>query len=178
VLIARRVYGPLLARRSEKLPRAGLSLGSAAVAAENEPWYRQPAAIFTAGGIGLLVIAALVFTVVQMSDDWSQPSTTVFTTPATTEQTLRSTEAFVITPSGTSSTYPTSQLSTTEIGLPGETTTGTDTTTDDTTLTGDPRYPGTRPMVPSSAPDGGGQSTAPSTTTRKPRFNETRTLSP
>jgi hypothetical protein len=147
------------------------------VAAENEPWYRQPAATFTAGGLGLLAIIALVVAVVQMSDDWSQPSTSVFTTPATTEQTLRSTQPFVVTPSDTSSSYPTSRLSTTEIGLPGETTSGTDTTSGDTTPPVDDRYPGTRPVGPSAAPTPGGDG-SPSTTKRRPRFNETRTLSP
>ena len=39
--------------------------------------------------LGLLLIVALAFTVVQMSDDWSQPDSTVYTTPATVEQTLR-----------------------------------------------------------------------------------------
>ncbi|CAN5384591.1 hypothetical protein BH09ACT7_BH09ACT7_58630 [soil metagenome] len=146
------------------------------MAAENEPWYRQPAATFTAGGVGLLVIAALIVTVIQFSDDWGQPSTSVFTTQATTEQTLRSTQPFVITPSDTSTSYPTSALSTTEIGLPGETTSGTDTTSpSDSTPTSDNRFPGTRPVVP--AP-GAGAGDGPSTTKRRPRLNETRTLGP
>ena len=123
------------------------------MAADNEPWYRTPAAITTAGVVGLVLIAALVFTVVQLSDDWSQPDTTVYTTPATTEQTLRTTQPFVITPSESSTSYPTSRLSTTEIGVPGETT--SDTSTDAPGLytpTGDPRYPGTRPFTRPSAP--------------------------
>ncbi|MET0703135.1 MAG: hypothetical protein ABWY93_26115 [Mycobacterium sp.] len=148
------------------------------MAAENEPWYRQPAAIFTAGGIGLLAIVALVVTVVQFSDDWSRPATSVFTTQATTEQTLRSTEPFVITPSDTSSSYPTSRLSTTEIGVPGETTSDTDTTSPtDPAPTSDDRFPGTRPVVPTAAPTAGAGD-GPTTTKRRPRFNETRTLSP
>jgi hypothetical protein len=119
------------------------------VAADNEPWYRTPAAIITAGVVGLVLIAALIFTVVQFSDDWSQPDTTVYTTPVTTEQTLRTTEPFVITPSESSTSYPTSRLSTTEIGAPGDTS-GTDTSTDDpgpAPPTSDPRYPGTRPFT-------------------------------
>jgi hypothetical protein len=123
------------------------------VAADNEPWYRTPGAIITAGVVGLVLIAALIFTVVQFSDDWSQPDTTVYTTPVTTEQTLRTTEPFVITPSESSTSYPTSRLSTTEIGAPGETT--PDTPTDDPGLappTSDPRYPGTRPFTRPSAP--------------------------
>jgi hypothetical protein len=123
------------------------------VAADNEPWYRTPGAIITAGVVGLVLIAALIFTVVQFSDDWSQPDTTVYTTPVTTEQTLRTTEPFVITPSESSTSYPTSRLSTTEIGGPGDT--PSDTPTDDPGLappTSDPRYPGTRPFTRPSAP--------------------------
>jgi hypothetical protein len=124
------------------------------VAADNEHWYRTPAAITTAGVAGLVLIVGLIFAVVQFSDDWSQPDTTVYTTPAITEQTLRTTQPFVITPSESSTSYPTSRLSTTEIGAPGETTT-TDTPTDAPELappTGDPRYPGTRPFTKPSAP--------------------------
>lgn len=124
------------------------------MAADNdEPWYRTPAAIVTAGVVGLVLIVALVFTVVHFSDDWSQPDTTVYTTPVTTEQTLRTTEPFVITPSESSTSYPTSQLSTTEIGVPGETT-SSDTPTDTPGFAppaGDPRYPGTRPFRPSAS---------------------------
>jgi hypothetical protein len=123
------------------------------VAAENEPWYRQPAVTFTAGGAGLLLIAGLVVAVVQLSDDWSQPSNTVFTTPATTEQTLRSTQPFIITPSSSSTTYPTSvSVSTTEIGLPGEATSSSETTPGPETTTRDPRYPGTKPFTRPSTP--------------------------
>ncbi|MCV7228344.1 DUF5129 domain-containing protein [Mycolicibacterium komossense] len=123
--------------------------------ADNEPWYRTPAAIFSAGVAGLVLIGALVVAVVQMSDNWSQPDTTVYTTPVTTEQTLRTTQPFVITPSESSTTFPTSRLSTTEIGVPGETTSGTDTPSDSpglNTTTRDPRYPGTRPFTAPSAP--------------------------
>ena len=123
------------------------------MAADNEHWYRTPAAIITAGIVGLVLVIALVFTVVRMSDNWSQPGTTVYTTPVITEQTLRTTEPFVITPSESPTSYPTSRLSTTEIGAPDETT--TDTTTEapriDTPTT-DPRYPGTRPFTRPSAP--------------------------
>lgn len=120
------------------------------MAAENEPWYRTPAATITAGIVGLLVVAGLVVTVIQMSDNWSQPDSTVYTTPVTTEQTLRTTQPFVITPSDTSTTYPTSRLSTTEIGAPGETTSDTTAPPSTDTTTRDPRYPGTRPFRPSA----------------------------
>jgi hypothetical protein len=143
------------------------------VAEENQPWYRQPPAIFTAGAAGLVLIIALVVTVVELSDDWSQPSTTVFTTPATTEQTLRSTQPFVVTPDSSTS-YPSgASVSTTEIGLPSDSTTSGTETTGTAEPTSDPRYPGTRPVSPGSTP-GDGQST----TRNRPRFNETRILAP
>ncbi|CAN5132074.1 hypothetical protein BH09ACT8_BH09ACT8_07340 [soil metagenome] len=106
----------------------------------------------TAGVVGLVLIVALVFTVVQFSDDWSQPDTTVYTTPVTTEQTLRTTQPFVITPSESSTSYPTSRLSTTEIGVPGETTSDTPDAPGLAPPTNDPRYPGTRPFTRPSAP--------------------------
>jgi hypothetical protein len=176
VLIERRVYGPYLAELSKMLPRPSLSLGSAPVAPENQPWHREPAAIFAAGAAGLVLLIALVVTVVELSDDWSQPSTTVYTTQATTtEQTLRSTEPFVITPNSSTS-YPSgAPLSTTEIGLPDQSTTsGTDTTSDTPIVTTDPRYPGTHPVTTSPSPNAG-QST---TTRNRNRYNETRILTP
>jgi hypothetical protein len=143
------------------------------VAEENQPWYRQPPAIFTAGAAGLVLIIALVVTVVELSDDWSQPSTTVFTTPATTEQTLRSTQPFVVTPDSSTS-YPSgASVSTTEIGLPSDSTTSGTDTTGTAEPTSDPRYPGTRPVSPGSTPSEG-----QSTTRNRPRFNETRILAP
>jgi hypothetical protein len=164
------------AELAKATPRPGLSLVSAAVAEENQPWFRQPAAIFAAGGAGLVLLIALVVTVVKLSDQWSQPiSTTVFTTQVTTEQTLRSTEPFVVTPSDSSTSYPTSvSVSTTEIGLPSDSTTSSTTDTTDTPIvTTDPRYPGTHPYTTSPSPGAG-----PSTTQNRPRFNVTRTLAP
>ena len=122
------------------------------MAADNEPWYRTPAATITAGVTGLVIVIGLVVTVIQMSDDWSQPDSTVYTTPVTTEQTLRTSQPFVITPSDTSTTYPTSRLSTTEIGSPGETTSDTTAPPAPDAPTGDPRYPGTRPFTRPSSP--------------------------
>ena len=69
---------------------------------DGHPWYRTPMAVFTAGGIGLILIAALVFTVVQMSDQWSKPVTTILTTTTTAADpttTSREKQPFVITPS-------------------------------------------------------------------------------
>ncbi|MET0899829.1 MAG: hypothetical protein ABWY45_18115 [Mycobacterium sp.] len=139
-----------------------------------EPWYRTPAAVSTAGVVGIALVGGLVFTVVKMSDQWSQPPTmsTVLTTVPTTQQTLRTTTPFIVTPSSTdTSTFPTSvQLSTTDIGVPGETTT----TTTDSSETSPGESPTTR-RTPRTQEDDGDQTT---TTRKRPRLNQTRTLSP
>lgn len=134
------------------------------VAPHNEPgnqaWYRSRAATFTAGGAGAVLVAALVVTVVQFSDEWGRPETTVLTTVptvATTTET-RDKTPFIITPSDTSSSFPTSvSLSTSDFGLPPETTSSTDTTTSSS------------PSTESS------EDSTPTTTRKRPRLNETRT---
>ena len=47
---------------------------------DDQPWYRTTTATFTAGGLGAVLLAGLVFAVVQFSDDWSSPGPPVFTT--------------------------------------------------------------------------------------------------
>lgn len=137
-----------------------------------EPWYRTPAAVSTAGAVGIALVGGLVFTVVKMSDQWSQPPTmsTVLSTVPTTQQTLRSTTPFIVTPSSTAtSSFPTSiRLSTTDIGVPGET------TTTDSSETSPGESPTTR-RTPRTQEDDGDQTT---TTRKRPRLNQTRTLSP
>jgi hypothetical protein len=137
-----------------------------------EPWYRTPAAVSTAGVVGIALVGGLVFTVVKMSDQWSQPPamSTVMTTAPTTQQTLRTTTPFIVTPSSTdTSTFPTSvRLSTTDIGVPGET------TTTDSTDTSPSESPTTR-RTPRTQEDDGDETT---TTRKRPRLNQTRTLSP
>lgn len=156
------------------------------MAADNEPddhpWYRTPTAVFMAGGVGLILIAALVFTVVQMSDQWSKPVTTVLTTTtaADPETTSREKQPFVITPSDTPTTsFTTSvQLSTTDIGLPAvtSTTSGTETTSGSPT-TGSPLS--TAPGVDAPVfPTQGRPSDDPTSPRKRPRLNETRTYSP
>jgi hypothetical protein len=134
------------------------------------PWYRTSAAVSTAGVLGIVLVGGLVVTVVKMSDQWSRPSvSTVMTTVPTTQQTLRSTEPFIATPSSTPpSSFPTSvRVSTTDIGVPGETTTGSSETSPSESST-------TRRTPRTQSSDEN-----PTTTTRKrPRLNETRTLSP
>ena len=47
---------------------------------EDHPWYRSRRPSSRRAVSALALIAALVFTVVQMSDDWSKPVTTILTT--------------------------------------------------------------------------------------------------
>jgi len=138
-----------------------------------EPWYRSTAAVSTAGVVGIALVGGLVFTVVTMSDQWSRPPTmsTVMTTVPTTQQTLRTTEPFIVTPSSESSTFPTSvRLSTTDIGVPGET------ATTDSSETSPSESPTTRRTPRSQQDDDDDQTTT--TTRKRPRLNQTRTLSP
>ena len=159
----------------------------------DQPWYRTPAATFTAGGFGAALIAALVYTVVQMSDEWSTPQNTVLTTPVTTQSApteTRDKQTFVITPSDTSTTFTTSvPLSTTEIGNPTDaTTSGTDTTTTDSsseTTPGAGQPPPSGTDMPTTFPsqrrpgETSGDTPGETRTTRnRPRYNETRTYSP
>ena len=73
---------------------------------EPQPWYRTPGAVFTAGGVGLVLVIALVITIVQMSDQWSTPASTFAPPPvATTSATI---PPGVTTPTPTTATtYPT-----------------------------------------------------------------------
>jgi hypothetical protein len=129
--------------------------------------------VSVAGVVGAALVAGLVVTVVRMSDQWTSPTPTVMTTSVpTTQQTLRTTEPFIATPTYSSTSFPTSvRLSTTDIGVPGESTTTT--TTDSSTTTTD------SPTSRSTRSPGGQDDDETTTTTRKrPRLNETRTLSP
>ena len=137
-------------------------------------WHRSTAAVSLAGVAGIVVVGALVVTVVQYSDQWSSPPTpTVVTTSApTTAQTLRTTEPFIATPTYGSSTFSTSvRLSTTDIGVPGEvtSTTGSSESESSPSSTRATRTPRT------TQGDDDDQTT---TTRKRPRLNETRTLSP
>ncbi len=157
---------------------------------DGPPWHTTHAATFVAGGVGAVLLAALAVSVVQMSDDWSQPQTTLLTTPATTQPapTSRDAEPFVITPSTTPTTFATSVLSTTEFIDPAatlpptETTSGSTTTPESTTSQTDSAHtelPTTYPLTPGEATTHGAtpdETTSP--TRRTPRYNITRTLAP
>ena len=86
------------------------------------PWYRSSAATSAAGLLGLALIAILVYAVVTMSSKWSTTETETVLPPGThlpqAPQVKNKT-----TSASTSTSYPSVRLSTTEIGLPGESTT-------------------------------------------------------
>jgi len=141
---------------------------------DRQTWFRSSAAVSVAGLAGIALIIALVVTVVRMSDQWSSPPAPTMMTSSvpTTQQTLRSTEPFIATPSYGSSTFPTSvDLSTTDIGIPGDTTT----TTTDSSESESPTSRTTRTTRAQNDDETGDQTT---TTRKRPRLNETRTLSP
>ncbi|WP_059015467.1 hypothetical protein [Mycobacterium sp. M26] len=145
------------------------------MAPETTPWYRTSAATFAAGLLGLGIIAGLVYAVITMSGQWSGDDSETVVPPGTH---LPEPPHFAATTtSATSTTYTTVRLSTTDIGLPGEvsSTTGTTTPTDLPVPTSPP--PGAvAPTFPGSFPT---RVTHPPGTNRTgPRLNETRTLFP
>ena len=145
------------------------------MARETTPWYRSSAATLAAGLLGLGIIAALVFTVIKMSGQWNTGETEPVVPPGTH---LPEPPHFAATTTaGTSTTYTTVRLSTTDIGLPGETPSTTGTTTP-TEVSPPPTPPpgAVAPTFPGSFPT---RVTHPPGTTRSgPRLNETRTLYP
>ena len=108
------------------------------------PWYRSSAATFAAGLLGLALIAALVMTVIKMSGQWNTHDSETVLPPGTH---LPEPPHFAgATTSGTSTTYTTVRLSTTDIGLPTESamsSSGTSTT---------PSSPATDSLTPSTSP--------------------------
>jgi hypothetical protein len=94
---------------------------------QNTPWYRTAAATSAAGLLGLAVIAALVYAVVTMSSKWSTSQTETVPPPGT--YVPQAPHVAGSSTSSTSTSYPPVRLSTTDIGLPGESTTSSTTTT-------------------------------------------------
>lgn len=141
-----------------------------------KPWYRSSAATFAAGLLGLALIAGLVLTVIKMSGQWNTQNSDTVLPPGTH---LPEPPHFAATTtSGSSTTYTTVRLSTTDIGLPTESTTsGSSSTTPssslDTPTSSEPPPPATAPTFPGTFPT---RVTHPPGTTRSgPRINVTRT---
>ncbi|WP_167107195.1 hypothetical protein [Mycobacterium sp. DL592] len=145
------------------------------MARDTTPWYRSSAATLAGGLLGLGIIAALVFTVIKMSGQWNTGETEPVVPPGTH---LPEPPHFAATTTaGTSTTYTTVRLSTTDIGLPGETPSSTATTTPtDGSAPPTPPPGAVAPTFPGSFPT---RVTHPPGSTRSgPRLNETRTLYP
>ncbi|MGY4710940.1 hypothetical protein ACXDF8_15485 [Mycolicibacterium sp. CBM1] len=145
------------------------------MAPDKTPWYRSAAATSAAGVLGLALIAILVMTVITMSGKWSSPETETVLPPGTH---LPEPPHFAATTSSSTTTsYPSVRLSTTDIGLPGESSTST--TSDSASPTPSalptdgvaPTFPGSFPTRVTNPP--GARTTRPG-----PRLNVTRTASP
>ena len=136
------------------------------------PWYRSSAATSAAGLFGLAVVALLVYAVVTMSSKWSTSETETVLPPGT--YVPEAPHVAGSSKSSTSTSYPPVRLSTTDIGVPGESTTSaTPTTTSDQANIPPservaPTFPGTFPT----------RVTHPPGTRSGPRLNETRSSSP
>lgn len=144
------------------------------MASEKTPWYRSAGATAAAGLLGLALIAILVMTVVNMSSKWTSPETAPVLPPGTH---LPEPPQFAgTTTASTSTSYPSVRLSTTDIGLPGESTTS-DTSSTEPTPSALPTD-GVAPTFPGSFPTRVTNPPGPRTTRPGPRLNVTRTASP
>ncbi len=140
------------------------------------PWYRSSAATTAAGLLGLALIAILVYAVVSMSSKWSSTDTETIPLPGTR---LPAPPHIAKTTSGTTSpSYPSVRLSTTDIGLPGESTTSS--SSESSTPPSPPVPPSEQiaPTFPGSFPTRVTNPPGPRTSRPGPRLNETRSSSP
>ncbi|KAA0111351.1 hypothetical protein [Mycolicibacterium sp. P1-5] len=137
------------------------------------PWYRSAAATSVAGLLGLAVVALLVYAVVTMSSTWSTTDNETVLPPATR---LPDAPHIAKTSAGSTSTsYPSARLSTTDIGLPGESTTSSTTSSSTETTSEVPPSERVAPTFPGTFPT---RVTHPPGTRSGPRLNETRSSSP
>ena len=135
-----------------------------------EPWHNSPRAVIGASAAGIAVIGVLVAAVMFMSGgDEPSGAPVDFVDPSFSETAESGGSATTTTPTITS----TPKLSTTEInGPPGPPTTSgsSETTSSDSSESSRPPY--TRPRQRQNEDNPGGP------TSRRPRFNITRTLGP
>lgn len=139
------------------------------------PWYRSAGATSAAGLLGLAVVAILVYAVVTMSSKWTTTDTETVLPPGTH---LPAPPHIANTTSGSTTTsYPSVRLSTTDIGLPGESTTSSTSSSESSTEPSSEIPPSERvaPTFPGTFPT---RVTHPPGTRSGPRLNETRSSSP
>ena len=103
------------------------------MAREQKPWHRSSGATFAAGLLGLGLIAGLVMLVVTMSGQWNVRDPEVVLPPGTH---LPEAPHVAGTTAGSSATYTTVHVSTTDIGLPTESGTSSSSTTAPSTTSG------------------------------------------
>lgn len=137
------------------------------------PWYRSSAATSAAGLLGLAVVALLVYAVVTMSSRWSTSETETVLPPGT--YVPEAPHVAGSSKSSTSTSYPPVRLSTTDIGLPGESTTSSTTPTTTSDQANIPPSERVAPTFPGTFPT---RVTHPPGTRSGPRLNETRSSSP
>jgi hypothetical protein len=120
-----------------------------------KPWYRSSGATFAAGLLGLALITGLVLLVIRMSGQWNVRDSETVLPPGTH---MPEPPHVVGTTAGSSTSYTTVHVSTTDIGLPTESGTSSSTTPSSTTSRTDtpststspppavaPTFPGTFP---------------------------------
>lgn len=143
---------------------------------QTTPWYRSAAATSAAGLLGLAVIAILVYAVVTMSSKWSTSEPDNVVPPGTY---VPEAPHSAKTTSGTTTTsYPSVRLSTTDIGLPGESTTSGTTSSSAGSTSEIPPAERTAPTFPGTFPTRVTNPPGPRTSRASPRLNETRGVSP
>lgn len=113
-----------------------------------KPWYRSSGATFAAGLLGLALITGLVMLVITMSGQWNVRDSEVVLPPGTH---LPEPPHFAGTSAGSSTSYTTARVSTTDIGLPTESATSSSGTTTTTPSSIDSPTPTTTPP-PAVAP--------------------------
>ncbi len=114
-----------------------------------KPWYRSSGATFGAGLLGLALVAGLVMAVITMSGQWNTRDSETVLPPGT--QMPEPPHFAGTTTAGSSTTYTTVRLSTTDIGLPTESATSSGTTTTSPSSPTDSPTPTTTPP-PAVAP--------------------------
>jgi hypothetical protein len=114
------------------------------MAREQKPWYRSSGATFAAGLLGLALITGLVMLVITMSGQWNVRDSETVLPPGTY---MPEPPHFAGTTAGTSTSYTSVRVSTTDIGLPNESATSSSSTTSPSSST-DSATPTTPPPPP------------------------------
>ena len=113
-----------------------------------KPWYRSSGATVAAGLLGLALVTGLVMLVITMSSQWNVRDTETVVPPGTF---MPEPPHFAGTTTGSSTSYTSVRVSTTDIGLPTESATSSSSTTPTSPTSADSATPTTTPP-PAVAP--------------------------